>query len=149
MYPKGGHLLCHDDVIGTRCVSYIMYLTDPDQEWSKHSGGALELYPVKHSSGDSMILNDDEIFQIRTKRGQLRVLKQCLYRNRVHLSFAWHFFRHHIMLVSDWNGAMVGCRYTIRAKFHPFHKSLAYMESNSAISCDSWREFSCSSGSVQ
>jgi Rps23 Pro-64 3,4-dihydroxylase Tpa1-like proline 4-hydroxylase len=28
------HLLCHDDVIGTRCVSYIIYLTDPDDEWT-------------------------------------------------------------------------------------------------------------------
>lgn len=52
MYPKGGHLLCHDDVIGTRCVSYIIYLTDPDGEWPQSSGGALELYPVRHISGD-------------------------------------------------------------------------------------------------
>ena len=27
MYPRSGHLLCHDDVIGTRCISYIVYLT--------------------------------------------------------------------------------------------------------------------------
>lgn len=27
IYPRSGHLLCHDDVIGTRCISYIIYLT--------------------------------------------------------------------------------------------------------------------------
>lgn len=43
---EGCHLLCHDDVIGTRRVSYIIYLTDPDEEWLKEDGGALELYPL-------------------------------------------------------------------------------------------------------
>ena len=43
---EGCHLLCHDDVIGTRRVSYIIYLTDPDDEWLKDDGGALELYPL-------------------------------------------------------------------------------------------------------
>ena len=42
----GCHLLCHDDVIGTRRVSYIIYLTDPDDEWRQEDGGALELYPI-------------------------------------------------------------------------------------------------------
>ena len=42
----GCHLLCHDDVIGTRRVSYIIYLTDPDDEWEERDGGALELYPI-------------------------------------------------------------------------------------------------------
>jgi len=46
VYPRSGHLLCHDDVIGTRCISYIVYLTDPDDGWSEVDGGALELYPV-------------------------------------------------------------------------------------------------------
>lgn len=46
IYPQGGHLLCHDDVIGSRCVSYILYLTDPDSDWSESDGGALELYSV-------------------------------------------------------------------------------------------------------
>jgi len=27
IHPFGGHLLCHDDVIGNRRVSYIIYLT--------------------------------------------------------------------------------------------------------------------------
>ncbi|KAG2198024.1 hypothetical protein INT47_004991 [Mucor saturninus] len=45
-YQEGCHLLNHDDVIGTRRVSYILYLTDPDQPWKREEGGALELYPV-------------------------------------------------------------------------------------------------------
>ena len=44
IYPQGGHLLCHDDVIGTRKVSYILYLTDPDRPWESEDGGALALY---------------------------------------------------------------------------------------------------------
>ncbi|CAM0138923.1 putative component of NuA3 histone acetyltransferase complex [Umbelopsis sp. WA50703] len=45
-YLDGCHLLNHDDVIGTRRVSYILYLTDPDEKWDPKNGGALELYPV-------------------------------------------------------------------------------------------------------
>ncbi|KAJ1449292.1 Oxoglutarate and iron-dependent oxygenase degradation C-term-domain-containing protein [Pelagophyceae sp. CCMP2097] len=45
VYAKGGHLLCHDDVIGTRVVSYIIYLTDP-AGWPAGDGGAVELYDV-------------------------------------------------------------------------------------------------------
>ncbi|KAJ3057144.1 hypothetical protein HK097_000072 [Rhizophlyctis rosea] len=45
-YMNGCHLLNHDDVIGTRRVSYILYLTDPDEPWDPKNGGALELYPV-------------------------------------------------------------------------------------------------------
>lgn len=49
-YMHGGHLICHDDVISTRRVSYIIYLTDPDEEWKVEDGGALELYPVDSDS---------------------------------------------------------------------------------------------------
>lgn len=45
-YAEGCHLMCHDDVIGTRCISYIIYLTDPDEPWKEDDGGALELYPL-------------------------------------------------------------------------------------------------------
>lgn len=45
-YQQGCHLLNHDDVIGTRRVSYILYLTDPENPWEPKEGGALELYPV-------------------------------------------------------------------------------------------------------
>ena len=50
IYTNSCHLLCHDDVIGTRRVSYIIYLTDPDEEWVAEDGGALELYPLEPSS---------------------------------------------------------------------------------------------------
>lgn len=46
VYAHGGHLLAHDDVISTRAVSYIIYLTDPESEWQAVDGGALELYPL-------------------------------------------------------------------------------------------------------
>jgi Rps23 Pro-64 3,4-dihydroxylase Tpa1-like proline 4-hydroxylase len=49
-YANGCHLLCHDDVIGTRCISYIIYMTDPDEEWTSSDGGALELYDLEPSS---------------------------------------------------------------------------------------------------
>ncbi|KAI7825872.1 Oxoglutarate and iron-dependent oxygenase degradation C-term-domain-containing protein [Kickxella alabastrina] len=48
-YKQGDHLLLHDDVIGDRRVSYIIYLPDPDindgQGWAPQDGGHLELYP--------------------------------------------------------------------------------------------------------
>ena len=47
VYTPGCHLLCHDDVIGSRRVSYILYLTDPDVPWMADWGGALRLYPTK------------------------------------------------------------------------------------------------------
>ncbi|KAJ1569538.1 hypothetical protein HK096_002789, partial [Nowakowskiella sp. JEL0078] len=43
-YSEGCHLLCHDDVIGTRRVSYILYLVD--ENWKSEDGGELELYPL-------------------------------------------------------------------------------------------------------
>ncbi|KAH8910474.1 hypothetical protein BR93DRAFT_923182 [Coniochaeta sp. PMI_546] len=46
VYTPGCYLLCHDDVIGSRKVSYILYLTDPDTPWQPTWGGALRLYPV-------------------------------------------------------------------------------------------------------
>ncbi|KAL8668986.1 MAG: hypothetical protein Q9168_006408 [Polycauliona sp. 1 TL-2023] len=46
VYTPGCHLLCHDDVIGSRRVSYILYLTDPDRPWKPEWGGALRLYPT-------------------------------------------------------------------------------------------------------
>src|SRR5271169_4098650 len=40
-YHRGGYLLTHDDVIGTRCVSFILYLVP---EWNDEWGGGLRLY---------------------------------------------------------------------------------------------------------
>lgn len=45
-YTKGCHLLTHDDVIGSRRVSFILYLPDPDKTWKPHYGGALRLFPA-------------------------------------------------------------------------------------------------------
>lgn len=50
VYSNSCHLLCHDDVIGTRCVSYIIYLTDPDEQWLATDGGALELFPLEQTA---------------------------------------------------------------------------------------------------
>lgn len=49
-YANSCHLLCHDDVIGTRCVSYIIYLPNPDEPWVAEDGGAVELYPLDKES---------------------------------------------------------------------------------------------------
>jgi Rps23 Pro-64 3,4-dihydroxylase Tpa1-like proline 4-hydroxylase len=46
VYMRGSHLLAHDDVIGTRRVSYIIYLSEPDEPWVQDDGGALELYAL-------------------------------------------------------------------------------------------------------
>lgn len=48
VYTPGCHLLCHDDVIGSRRVSWILYLLDPDKPWKPEYGGALRLYPTEH-----------------------------------------------------------------------------------------------------
>lgn len=50
VYQQSCHLLVHDDVIGSRRISYILYLPDPSDpagwEWPKN-GGALRLYPTE------------------------------------------------------------------------------------------------------
>lgn len=44
-YKQGCHLLNHDDVIGTRRVSYILYMPLPyGAKWEPTWGGALEMY---------------------------------------------------------------------------------------------------------
>ena len=58
VYTPGCHLLCHDDVIGSRRVSYILYLTDPEKPWKAEWGGALRLYPTQtYSDEDSQSYN--------------------------------------------------------------------------------------------
>ncbi|KAK5944208.1 putative component of NuA3 histone acetyltransferase complex [Knufia obscura] len=57
VYTPGSYLLCHDDVIGSRRVSYILYLTDPDNPWQAEWGGGLRLYPTepkKNKSGEEI-----------------------------------------------------------------------------------------------
>ncbi|KIW01052.1 uncharacterized protein PV09_07566 [Verruconis gallopava] len=52
VYTPTCHLLCHDDVIGTRRISYILYLTDPDIPWRAEWGGALRLYPTQKMTSE-------------------------------------------------------------------------------------------------
>ncbi|GME54456.1 Oxoglutarate/iron-dependent oxygenase [Neofusicoccum parvum] len=52
VYTPGCHLLCHDDVIGSRRVSYILYLLDPDRPWKPEWGGALRLFPTEQLTTD-------------------------------------------------------------------------------------------------
>ncbi|KAK0941957.1 putative component of NuA3 histone acetyltransferase complex [Friedmanniomyces endolithicus] len=59
VYLPGGHLLCHDDVIGSRRVSYILYLTDPERPWKPKWGGALRLYAT-----ESKVDADGEAFKV-------------------------------------------------------------------------------------
>ncbi|KAM3428282.1 hypothetical protein NHJ13734_008657 [Beauveria thailandica] len=56
VYTPGCYLLCHDDVIGSRRVSYILYLTDPDTPWQPEWGGALRLFPVQEKEGDDGVV---------------------------------------------------------------------------------------------
>jgi Rps23 Pro-64 3,4-dihydroxylase Tpa1-like proline 4-hydroxylase len=44
VYASGSHLLVHDDVIGSRKIAFIIYFTDPADDWSATDGGCLELY---------------------------------------------------------------------------------------------------------
>ena len=46
VYAHSGHLLCHDDVISSRCISFIIYLASPDDEWKVEDGGALEFHSI-------------------------------------------------------------------------------------------------------
>lgn len=47
VYHKGCQLLTHDDVIGSRRISFIVYMPDPDEKWDYPAyGGALRLYPI-------------------------------------------------------------------------------------------------------
>jgi len=57
VYTPGSYLLCHDDVIGSRRVSYILYLTDPDNPWQAEWGGGLRLFPTeikKNKAGEDI-----------------------------------------------------------------------------------------------
>mmetsp|Transcript_15263 Transcript_15263/g.38465 ORF Transcript_15263/g.38465 Transcript_15263/m.38465 type:complete len:637 (-) Transcript_15263:204-2114(-) len=51
-HAPGCHLLCHDDVIGTRKISYIIYLTEEDWDGPRE-GGALEMYGPQNNDTNS------------------------------------------------------------------------------------------------
>ena len=65
-HTPGCHLLCHDDVIGTRKVSYILYLTDREPEWKNEDGGRLELYESVIEQHEHSSSNDNK--QSETQR---------------------------------------------------------------------------------
>lgn len=67
-HDQGCHLLCHDDVIGTRKISYILYLTDPDPEWNDEDGGRLELYDNFEEIVKLKIKDDNDSKQSEIKR---------------------------------------------------------------------------------
>lgn len=59
IYSQSCHLVCHDDVIGTRAVAYIIYLTDPSDAWiAETDGGALELYDLDPTQLGERHLNE-------------------------------------------------------------------------------------------
>ncbi|CAR21182.1 Fe2OG dioxygenase domain-containing protein [Lachancea thermotolerans] len=72
-YTKGCHLLTHDDVIGSRRVSFILYLPDPNTRWKDHYGGGLRLFPsivanVPHSDHSAKLVpqfNQIAFFQVQ------------------------------------------------------------------------------------
>ncbi|KAJ2746466.1 putative component of NuA3 histone acetyltransferase complex [Coemansia sp. BCRC 34301] len=60
-FKQRDHLLLHDDVIGDRRVSYIIYLPDPlineGRGWEPRDGGHLELYPRESAESWSPAIN--------------------------------------------------------------------------------------------
>lgn len=70
VYTPGCHLLCHDDVIGTRRVSYILYLTDPDEPWRDEWGGALRLYPTLEVKVEG---EDGKVYKVPSPDASVRI----------------------------------------------------------------------------
>jgi len=73
-HTKGCHLLCHDDVIGTRKISFIIYLTEVG--WSSEDGGCLELYDAVQEDDDND--NDDNKKQSSTSTAKHRHVPTAL-----------------------------------------------------------------------
>ena len=61
IHNRGCHLLCHDDVIGTRKVSYIVYFTSrsEDEEWKEEEGGMLEVRRSVKSCRASIVKGEE------------------------------------------------------------------------------------------
>jgi Rps23 Pro-64 3,4-dihydroxylase Tpa1-like proline 4-hydroxylase len=67
VYTPGCHLLCHDDVIGSRRISYILYLVDPEIPWKEEWGGALRLFPTKtfeNNKGEKTIVCEPDVSKV-------------------------------------------------------------------------------------
>lgn len=84
-YRKGCHLLNHDDVIGTRRVSYILYMpigSNNDRVWENEWGGALELYPV-HSEGDTLQPDALPSVVIPPSWNQVRIVSLAIFHSLI------------------------------------------------------------------
>ncbi|OEU11046.1 hypothetical protein FRACYDRAFT_193193 [Fragilariopsis cylindrus CCMP1102] len=66
-HTPGCHLLCHDDVIGTRKISYIIYLTEIDWNTNKE-GGTLELYDQQLDEENDEVENDNDDSKSRSSQ---------------------------------------------------------------------------------
>lgn len=58
-YDTGCHLMCHDDVISTRKITFVLYLHDPDETaWEQREGGGMEFYRELDPKPTAEILPD-------------------------------------------------------------------------------------------
>ncbi|QSL66866.1 hypothetical protein MERGE_001253 [Pneumocystis wakefieldiae] len=100
IYGQGGHLLNHDDVIGTREVSFILYLVDPDEPWLPSYGGALRLYPTPrpffpdsgHEKAIFPLWNQFCFFQVQPGRS-FHDVQEVYQENKWRLSISGWFHR--------------------------------------------------------
>ncbi|KAK5782342.1 hypothetical protein RI543_000278 [Arxiozyma heterogenica] len=79
IYKKGCHLLVHDDVIGSRRISFIIYLPDPSRKWKDHYGGGLRLFPTV----DYNIPHSDHIAKLVPQFNQFAFFK-------IQPGYSWH-----------------------------------------------------------
>lgn len=79
IYKKGCHLLVHDDVIGSRRISFIIYLPDPSRKWKDHYGGGLRLFPTV----DYNIPHSDHIAKLIPQFNQFAFFK-------IQPGYSWH-----------------------------------------------------------
>ncbi|CAL9728975.1 prolyl 3,4-dihydroxylase Tpa1p [Monosporozyma unispora] len=78
-YKKGCHLLVHDDVIGSRRISFIIYLPDPNRKWKDHYGGGLRLFPTV----DYNIPHSDPVAKLVPQFNQFAFFK-------IQPGYSWH-----------------------------------------------------------
>ncbi|CAL9734066.1 prolyl 3,4-dihydroxylase Tpa1p [Monosporozyma servazzii] len=78
-YKKGCHLLVHDDVIGSRRISFIIYLPDPNRKWKDHYGGGLRLFPTV----DFNIPHSDPVAKLVPQFNQFAFFK-------IQPGYSWH-----------------------------------------------------------
>ncbi|KAI8898055.1 Oxoglutarate and iron-dependent oxygenase degradation C-term-domain-containing protein [Globomyces pollinis-pini] len=97
-YPQFGHLLCHDDDIGSendgRRIAFIIYLVDP--KWSEVDGGCLQLYDSDSNGNPTEIVksivpkrNSFTFFQV-TSESHHQVQTVFAAKDRVSISGWFH-----------------------------------------------------------